>query len=1265
MSFQVAENSNRTLVSRSNSVVTKLPRLRWPQAVILALLLGVSAPAGAHVLFPHDYGNGEILTFSGGTAGKDYELRVGKPGGGIVKASDALLDVSFLDHRRVKIAPRNVALHVYREFYGLTGSSGSKLVLAGVFVAGTDTLVDGTLAINTVYDPSPQFQNATFTGNQRWTTRVEAVEGETQTFSFPWVADHGGTKNWRLGNPVTYLSDLAVRCEIESELVALLPAAETHSDLATLVTSETDATGTSGKLSIRFAAPAYNFGGNNDYTVRIHNWQDPYRIGGEGMPTGCSGSALDVQITVTRPVSAPVTAQVLFPNDYGSGQVLNFSGGTADGSYELRVERPGGGSVKAAEAFLDVTFLSHSQVKITPRNVAPDVYTGFYSLMGASEPSRLPAAVYVSGTDTLVDGALAVETVYDSSPQFQDATFTGSQLWTTSVDTVENTTETLSFSWQAVHAGDKNWGVGDLATNSLTRCQIGTDHVAVLPNPPTDSTGATLVTDDTDTTGTSGTVSIEFTAPPYNPDGSNDYTVRIYNRQDPNGIDNDDTATGCNGSALDVRITVSQAPQSVPGLYVDGDLRLVNGATPNEGRLEMYVDDQWGTLCDDYWTDEEADVACRQLGYEQGSVRNGGRFLQSHFGAADEDVPIWLDNLLCEGDESGLMECPRASQREGTDLGQHNCSLEHLEDVGVRCLTGELAGLSVADDSANEGGNLYFQVTLSRARESATRVDYATSDGTAMAGADYVPATGTLFFYAGELTKTVAVTVLDDSHDDNGETLTLTLSNPVEARIEDGEATGTIVNSDPLPKAWMARFGRAVAGHLVDALQARLDTPPDSYARLGGYRLDGGADLDAVTLDSPLTPGRDPWNEVEPAAAAGRDVTAGQLLSGTSFHLVSNADDAVPYTRLTTWGRVAVSGFDGQADNVSLEGTATTAMLGVDGAWRRWLTGLALAYSEGDGSFGAAEAAGGVLDSRLTSVHPYVGYALSDRVRLWGMGGFGQGVLTLTPQQGVAMQTDIGLTMAAVGARSALLTASRGPSIALQTDGFWVRTTSDAVPGLVATDAVVTRVRLGLESTYGMVLHNGSALTPKLEIGLRHDAGDAETGWGVDVGGGLAWLAAVPGLSVELEARSLIGHQVNGFRDWSLSGLVRYDPNLSSERGPLASLRSSVGTAPWGGADALLGSDTLAEFAAPRGPGSGQLSAEAAYGFAILGGRFTGAPWVSAAVLERWRDYRVGYRISPARQSASAVRFGIEGIRRDNDDAKAEHAIRLRLAMRW
>ena len=395
-------------------------------------------------------------------------------------------------------------------------------------------------------------------------------------------------------------------------------------------------------------------------------------------------------------------------------------------------------------------------------------------------------------------------------------------------------------------------------------------------------------------------------------------------------------------------------------------------------------------------------------------------------------------------------------------------------------------------------------------------------------------------------------------------------------------------------------------------------------------------------------------------------MTVRQLLLGSAFHLVSNEEKSTPYPRLTAWGRVATSGFDGGADRLSLDGTVTTATLGVDGAWRRWLTGVALAYSEGKGSFGQVEAAGGKVDSTLTSLHPYVGYTLSDRVRLWAMGGLGRGVLTLTAAGDTAMETDIGLTMAAIGSRSVLAAAANGLTVALETDAFWVHTTSDATAGLLAAEADVTRLRLGLESSYAAVLNNGAMLTPRFELGLRHDGGDAETGLGVEVGGGLIWSVPARGLSVELEARSLVAHQVAGFRDWSISGLVSFDPNPSSDRGLSASLRSSIGLASLAGTDALLGGEALAELAARDASRGGRLAAEAAYGFPILGGRFTGAPWAGTGVLESGRDYRVGYRISSARPSDADMRFGIEGMRRESDgDAATEHAVNLRFAMRW
>ena len=138
-----------------------------------------------------------------------------------------------------------------------------------------------------------------------------------------------------------------------------------------------------------------------------------------------------------------------------------------------------------------------------------------------------------------------------------------------------------------------------------------------------------------------------------------------------------------------------------------------------------------------------------------------------------------------------------------------------------------------------EGAKLEFVVTLSRVRDERIQVRYATSDGTALAGEDYEASSGMLVFNSGETAKTVEVAVLDDAHDEGTETLTLTLSNAVGARIADAEATGSINNSDPLPQGWLARFGRTSATQVVGLLDARFAeaAAPAAQLTLGGRRL--------------------------------------------------------------------------------------------------------------------------------------------------------------------------------------------------------------------------------------------------------------------------------------------------------------------------------------------------------------------------------------------------------------------------------------------
>uniref|UniRef100_A0A4W4EI25 Neurotrypsin n=1 Tax=Electrophorus electricus TaxID=8005 RepID=A0A4W4EI25_ELEEL len=103
--------------------------------------------------------------------------------------------------------------------------------------------------------------------------------------------------------------------------------------------------------------------------------------------------------------------------------------------------------------------------------------------------------------------------------------------------------------------------------------------------------------------------------------------------------------------------------------YTDGVVRLVDGDNPWEGRLEVYHAGDWGTVCDDNWVVQHAQVVCRQLGFRGGAeVTPAGVF--------GEGVGlILLDDVQCEGDESSLLECKHSV------WGRHDCS--HSEDVGV------------------------------------------------------------------------------------------------------------------------------------------------------------------------------------------------------------------------------------------------------------------------------------------------------------------------------------------------------------------------------------------------------------------------------------------------------------------------------------------------------------------------------------------------------------------------------------------------------
>ena len=615
--------------------------------------------------------------------------------------------------------------------------------------------------------------------------------------------------------------------------------------------------------------------------------------------------------------------------------------------------------------------------------------------------------------------------------------------------------------------------------------------------------------------------------------------------------------------------------------------------------------------------------------------------------------------------------------------------------------------LSVGDATLTEGVEwlMPFTVRLSAAAPETVTVRVDTRDSTPVSATrrDYWPVKGrTVTFRPGETERTVTVLVYDDYHDEGPETFEVVLSDARGAAIGDGVAVGTIVNDDPLPGAWLARFGRTVAEQALDGIAARMAAPRTAgmQGSIAGQALAfGGGAADGVDLSrspGPVSPGSLSGAGFGQEAQA-RGMTMREVLQGSSFSLTGEADSSGG--TLAFWGGTPGSGglvsgsrFAGDrlgnGTAVSLHGETATALLGTDYARGRWLVGFALSETRAEGGYAgegggdcsglpaeacavAARAGDGEVEASLTATIPYAALAVTDRLRLWGAAGQGAGDVTVKTGSGESLSADTAWSMAAAGLRGDLLAPSSGgtgPLLSLTSDAMWVRTSSEKTHGLAASESDVSRLRVGLEGSWGVALENGGAVTPKLELGARHDGGDAETGFGVELGGGLEWTDPGVGLSLDLSGRTLVAHDDGGLEDRGVSAQLSFDPAPSSGRGLSLSLGQDWGGRASGGLDALFAPEPLEDRTGSTGSGeaSSRWSMEAAYGLPAFGGRFTGSPYMGLGLAAGARDYySLGWRLAPEAAGAPDLSFGLHATLRESDAAAPEHTVGVELTARW
>ena len=482
----------------------------------------------------------------------------------------------------------------------------------------------------------------------------------------------------------------------------------------------------------------------------------------------------------------------------------------------------------------------------------------------------------------------------------------------------------------------------------------------------------------------------------------------------------------------------------------------------------------------------------------------------------------------------------------------------------------------------------------------------------------------------------------------------------------DCAATGAIENSDPMPQAWMVRFGRTVGSQVVDALGQRLAGGQASHVTVAGVPLTGGAaPVPEDEADDAF--GLPEWAKRARREEEARTITADDLRLRSAFHLSSGSGEPGE-PAFTTWGRVSTGGFSAQVDDVTMDGDVTTGLLGFDAEWDHLLAGVMLSQSTGEGAYRLdpaedhdAGADGGTVESDLTGVYPYARIDLDERVSAWGLAGAGSGTITLKRNAGETMKTDLSMRMGALGVKGQVLDGS-GPSrigLNVKSDAMWVGTKSARSSDLVSTEGDVTRLRLILQGERAFEAGNGATFTPSAEVGLRHDGGDAETGSGVEVGAGLSYIAGP--LTVEGQVRMLVAHEAAGYKEWGASGAIRVTPSpsgrgLTLSVAPAWGRTGSAAERLWSAHDAsALGADD--EFEADS-----RLAIDAGYGFGLPGSRGVLTPYAGVTLGDAGnRTVRTGTRW----QLTPDAVVGLEATREASDAGEADNQLMLRAALRF
>ena len=581
-----------------------------------------------------------------------------------------------------------------------------------------------------------------------------------------------------------------------------------------------------------------------------------------------------------------------------------------------------------------------------------------------------------------------------------------------------------------------------------------------------------------------------------------------------------------------------------------------------------------------------------------------------------------------------------ASTTDGSDY--------HVNNVESVLLTKEIDDdaaltLSTSSLSVPEEGNASYGVKLAgRPGDSVTVIVTVerSTDGTQDEDLSLLGESNLLTFDTSNWNTLQSLTVTAEADDDekNGvaefiHRATGGFFNGVTATLTVTEEDNTVSVTPRVVREALSQTAIAALTHIEWALENRFDSLPEIgiEGRLAGGSMDGSAAQgnSAMLLDGLPVSAKGRLVRPEPESGG---LSAEDVVSGTEF-MIGRATDGGQFGVL--WMQGSVSSFN-SGGAAPVDGDAWSVTLGADYRFGRSLAGLALSRIRTEGKYQDGPHSG-TFDVRATALYPYFWHRPTSSLSFWGAVGYGTGRFEARPAGKSPLTTDLKMLQAILGIEQSILSRADRSGFELSFKGSikWHRMTTEAIPELEALTAKSTRTRIGIEASWNWEQEDGSVLTPTLALAARHDTGTEQGGFGLEGNLGLAWTSPDRRLQASLTARTLLAHQVDRRREWTLSATFAYDPFPDSDYGFSAKLSPT-----WSGEQtgtAASATESLSGIEQTRSSGSNGLEGELRFGFPQMGGMASGALSTRGTVDDE--NLRIGVAYSFALNSAEDYRF--------------------------